>query len=420
MKCKLFSDKLFNRCWMLSLVSYAISFLLPVYGVANSIELHWGEGIGMALMGGLTIMLGYHVSEFVQFLIWLANPMYIQLMLVVAHNYSRNKDFLPTLGQKLWAVTCVLLASWFFFGGQIITSESGAVNEVTSFRLGYWMWWAAMVLLAAALLLQEKTVKPGSSWQYYLIAFVLLIFTMITVGGYRLSCSSTSRSYPMTGKTYSGYYKTCQRIEVSFTSDFTLLAVVSSTDFVGHGSERDDGHYTYHSPFIDAYWHGNTVDMQYALLDQDADELIIYGKEDTYYLRRKPIADQGVTNWPMLIHHLVDQSENEYYVLPQDSKTFGYGTNAQELRLPEGYHLSYQQILERQLQKMHYNREFNDCFTTYGREEDWLHYEDDSLQIVFERMCIQTQGHRVVGIRDYSVIPEVIYDKRKTRLQQLN
>lgn len=54
---------------MLSLVSYAISFLLPVYGVANSIELHWGEGIGMALMGGLTIMLGYHVSEFVQFLI---------------------------------------------------------------------------------------------------------------------------------------------------------------------------------------------------------------------------------------------------------------------------------------------------------------------------------------------------------------
>lgn len=42
-------------------------------------------------------------------------------------------------------------------------------------------------------------------------------------------------------------------------------------------------------------------------------------------------------------------------------------------------------------------------------------YEDDSLQIVFERMCIQTQGKRVIGFRDYSVIPEVIFDKRQKR-----
>ena len=67
------------------------------------------------------------------------------------------------------------------------------------------------------------------------------------------------------------------------------------------------------------------------------------------------------------------------------------------------------------LQKLHYDPEFCDCFTTFGREEDWLNYEDDSLQIVFERMCIQTKGKRVVGLRDYSVIPEVIYDKRENQ-----
>lgn len=220
----------------------------------------------------------------------------------------------------------------------------------------------------------------------------------------------------MTGKTYCGYYQTCQRIEVTFTSDYSLIAEISSTDFVGHGTEKYEGQFIYYPPYISTYWNGNSIDMKYALLDKDKDELIIYGQDATYYLYRSLVSEQGITNWPLLMHHEVEQNQNDYYVLPKDPKISDYGTNAQELRLPEGYHLTYQQIMERQLQKLHYDPEFCDCFTTFGREEDWLYYEDDSLQIVFERMYIQTKGKRVVGLRDYSVIPAFVYDKRKTRL----
>lgn len=411
-------DKIFDRCRVLSICCYIISFLIPVYGVAHSIDFHWGQGITMRLMGGLTILLGFHLSELIQFLIWLANPIYIWLLLVVTQNYSQDRDFIPSFGQKIWAVTSILFASLFFFNGNIITSESGAVEEITSFRLGYWMWWAAMVLLAVAILLQEKKVKRGTSWQKYIVAFVLLIFSMLNVGVFRLNNSSTNGIHPMTGKTYCGYYQTCQRIEVTFTSDYSLIAEISSTDFVGHGTEKYEGQFIYYPPYISPYWNGNSIDMKYALLDKDKDELIIYGLDATYYLYRSQVSEQGITNWPLLLHHEVEQNQNDYYDLPKDPKISGYGTNAQELRLPEGYHLTYQQIMERQLQKLHYDPEFCDCFTTFGREEDWLNYEDDSLQIVFERMNIQTKGKRVVGLRDYSVIPAFVYDKRKTRLLQ--
>lgn len=410
-------DKLFDRCRVLSICCYIISFQLPVYGLSNSIVLHWGQGITMGLMGGLTILLGFHLSELIQFLIWLANPMYIQLMLVVSHNYSRNKDFIPSLGQKLNAVASVVFASLFFINGKIITSESGVANEINTFHIGYWLWWSAMVLLAAALLLQEKKVKSGTSWQKYIVAFVLLIFTMLIIGGYRFTRPSSSGLNPMTGKTYSGPYETCKRIEVTFTSDYEMEAVVSSTDVVGHGTLVYSKHYYYIQPYVIADSFRNPIDMQYAIFNKESDQLIIYGRDATYYLSPTQIENQGITNWPLLAQHEVDQRQNDYYVLPKDSIIFSYATNAKELRLPEGYHLSYQQILERQLRKLHYDPESCDCFTTYGREEDWLHYEDDSLQIVFERMCIQTQGHRVVGLRDYSVIPEVIYDKRENQQQ---
>ena len=53
----------------------------------------------------------------------------------------------------------------------------------------------------------------------------------------------------------------------------------------------------------------------------------------------------------------------------------------------------------------------------YEDSYDILNYEDDTLKIVFERMCVgfryDSNGKPRNCIRDYSVLPKIIYDKRK-------
>lgn len=107
--------------------------------------------------------------------------------------------------------------------------------------------------------------------------------------------------------------------------------------------------------------------------------------------------------------------ENDYYIVGQDTLIHGYGTDAQQLRLPAGYHLTYDQIYQRQIKKIRLDKD--GCLPIlYEQENKVLNYEDDSLQIVFSHLTFLTTGlNKPLGLMDYSAIPLVVYDKRKKR-----
>ena len=67
-------------------------------------------------------------------------------------------------------------------------------------------------------------------------------------------CSCSSSEDGLAGREYDGYYKTCERISIEFEKDSKVVAEISSTDFVGHFSDRVYGHYEYKHPYITINW----------------------------------------------------------------------------------------------------------------------------------------------------------------------
>ena len=142
--------------------------------------------------------------------------------------------------------------------------------------------------------------------------------------------------------------------------------------------------------------------------------MIMYGADNTYYLGQSN--RENVVNHPMSYNERVIIPDNGYYVVDSDSLIDGYGTDVQQLRLPEGYHLTYAQIQERQIQKIGGLHEDGTLPILYHRENEVLNYEDDSLMMVFSRLCFETDGsNHLIGLKDYSVIPLIVYDKRRMR-----
>lgn len=58
----------------------------------------------------------------------------------------------------------------------------------------------------------------------------------------------------MAGRKYKGYYHPAQRIAIRFETDSSVLAVISSTDFVGHFFDDILGRYSFDYPIVDIVW----------------------------------------------------------------------------------------------------------------------------------------------------------------------
>lgn len=147
----------FRICWLLAILCYVVSFVMPVYNEVGDNALHWGQGVTMFFMGWLTILLGFTWSCISQFLVWMANPIFLRLLIAVTQRYNNNKEFLPTRGEILRAIVCVILGALFLVGGGIISDEGGGFHTISTYHIGYWLWWGAMVLFLVALLLKARS-----------------------------------------------------------------------------------------------------------------------------------------------------------------------------------------------------------------------------------------------------------------------
>lgn len=220
---------------------------------------------------------------------------------------------------------------------------------------------------------------------------------------------------PLDGLSFAGAYKTCEYIELSFYGTNKVSARITSTDFVGGcSSDKIKGRYKYKAPYILIEWK-DSMDMTYIEYDSLEQRMIMYGANDTYYLSNKP--EEGkltpVNHW-LYFNETVVLEDNDYAIVEHDSLINGYGTDAQRLRLPKGYSLTYDQIMKRQIQKIGGLEKGGILPITFGLENKLLQYEDDTLKIVFSRICFQTEGdNKLIKMRDYSVVPLIVYDKRK-------
>lgn len=409
-------QRIFKRCLCLSIFCYVISFCLPVYVTFDDVQ--FGQGIWMFLLGW--IVLPHRL-----FFVWLANPIFIILHCKVWLKNKRNEDFVSSLSMRITAYLSVFLGFLFFLGREMIEDEGGCMHHIKTFHVGYWMWETSMILLSVALMAKsgEQTIAYRIVEWYLRVAgrisfikklvIAVSVAVVLEVFSLRDSSESNLAEGPLSGIEMNGPYQACERIRLSFMADDKVVATISSADFVGHFAKDVKGRYSYKPPYIFIDWDGR-VDMKYIHFDSLGNRMIMYGTDETYYLGQS--RRENVVNHPMSYNERVIIPDNDYYVVDSDSLIDGYGTDAQQLRLPDGYNLTYAQIQERQIQKIGGLHEDGTLPILYHRENQLLSYEDDSLMIVFSRLCFETDGsNHLIGLKDYSVIPMIVFDKRKMR-----
>jgi hypothetical protein len=98
----------------------------------------------------------------------------------------------------------------------------------------------------------------------------------------------------MDGKEYVGYYKPIERMFLEFRKNSEVVGVISSTDFVGHFSDRLYGHYEYKHPHIAITWEKADADNDVytnvfpctdsIIVNKSLDTLRIYERSEEYIL----------------------------------------------------------------------------------------------------------------------------------------
>ena len=408
-------NKLFKRCWYVSLVCYIVSFLLPVYDTVDKIT--FGQGLVMFCWGWIPV--GF------QFLVWLANPIFFILRIRVRMKTDSNGQFTSTAAMRYFAYAVVVLGLLFFFKAELIEDEGGCLHEIKAFHVGYWMWEISMILLALALMAKsEANTKARRVVDVYLcltnqIPFfikilIIVVFAFISDLNAIYSSNRQKVMGPLSTMSFSGYYETCEKVDVKFLADNKVIATISSTDFVGHFSKQIRGSYRYNAPYVFIHW-DERVDMKYMQYDSIGHRMVMYGQEDTYYLYQYNRPREEVTNHSFTYNERVVIPDNDYYVVDTDSIINGYGTNAQELRLPEGYHLTYADIYDHLMSKFRLDED-GKLPILYHCEDRVLKYEDDTLMIVFDRInIVTTHSNKPLRLEDYSAVPMMVFDKRKSR-----
>lgn len=113
-----------------------------------------------------------------------------------------------------------------------------------------------------------------------------IVFALMAIVFFLQSCGPSGKPVDERLKTtYSGYYKTCERIRLDFGKQ-ECKCTISSTDFVGHFNDEINGIYTVDSNHINIQWkdvaRGNDVYTELPL--NIADSIILTPSGDSLLL----------------------------------------------------------------------------------------------------------------------------------------
>ena len=106
---------------------------------------------------------------------------------------------------------------------------------------------------------------------------ILIIFLHFILG---FSCNR-SKGEEFYGS-YSGYYVVCEKIELDFQSSYRVEATISSTDFVGHFSDKMYGKYEMYGDSIFIKWTSvNKDNDSYKSVPTGIDTVLLTNSPDT-------------------------------------------------------------------------------------------------------------------------------------------
>ena len=98
-------------------------------------------------------------------------------------------------------------------------------------------------------------------------------------------CLSSCESDGLTGREYQGYYHPVERIFIEFEANSKVVGEISSTDFVGHFSDRLYGNYEYKHPYISITWTAVDSDNdKYKSVISSPDSIVVNESLDTLRL----------------------------------------------------------------------------------------------------------------------------------------
>ncbi len=285
--------RLYKRCVIASVLCYIISCIVPVYSV-DAYRIDWAQGLFMLFFGWAAIIEN-DAEAVILSIEWLANPIYFFLLLFCLP-HIQGKKFITTLGARIFAYLLVYLGSLFFINGKIVLDDSKGMRPIEAFHIGYWLWLSSFILIAIAFMARSKEntlahrtitlyinkTKHISRWIKCLIPIVLCI--ILESIALLPENNPFGKKDNLTGKSFMGYYLSCQRIGIQFKRDNIALAHISSTEFVGHFILEFHGTYTYDGSNIVIDWGDNKVDMEYAVYDSIKHELTLFGGQETHVL----------------------------------------------------------------------------------------------------------------------------------------
>jgi hypothetical protein len=127
---------------LVSLFIYIISLTQTAIS-SNDLEDKTLSGIAALIMGGLSI-LGGGVLEW---LIWLANPLYFFSIFL----FLKSKN-----SAKIFSIVSTAIALSFATWNEILASESARLGKIDSLGLGYWLWVISMIILAIGIFSRKK------------------------------------------------------------------------------------------------------------------------------------------------------------------------------------------------------------------------------------------------------------------------
>lgn len=129
-----------------SFIVYIISLTQDALS-ANFSENKTLLGIEALFAGGLVILGG----GLLEWLIWLANPLYFLSILFLFKSDKRA---------KICSLLATILALSFMTWNEILVSESGHTEKINALGLGYWLWVLSLIILTIGIFLFIKKEKP--------------------------------------------------------------------------------------------------------------------------------------------------------------------------------------------------------------------------------------------------------------------
>jgi hypothetical protein len=124
---------------LLSIFFYLLSFTQDAIIFDDYDGIKTRTSLEMLLMGSIAVLGG----GFLEWIVWLANPIFIIALFI----YAKSKK-----GSVLFSLLASLISLSFIYWHEILAAENGRLAQISSLEIGYWFWLSAMIILTSGVL----------------------------------------------------------------------------------------------------------------------------------------------------------------------------------------------------------------------------------------------------------------------------